>query len=145
DALQYFDRLPRDRREAADLAGPYQMSRRVLAVDPFVSGLPAKAKAQRATDALTLAQTRLQDCARENGESLLETPPRTDLQILAAQLSRMQVDWGPRDLARFPERLDASMEFVFGVENATANACGEPQGDNRALWLLGRSTSVVNR
>ncbi|MGA7855265.1 MAG: tetratricopeptide repeat protein [Candidatus Acidiferrales bacterium] len=145
DALQYFNRLPRERRDAPDLASSYDMSRRVLAVDPFVAGLSAKNKALRATDALTLAQTRLQNCARQNGESLLETPPRTDLQILWAQFQRTQSDWTQRDLERFPERLDASMEFVFGVENAAAKSCGEPQGDDRALWLLGRSTSVVNR
>lgn len=145
DALQYFDRLPRERRDAPDLASAYEMSRRVLAVDPFVAGLSARAKAQRATAALALAQTRLQNCARQNGESLLETPPRTDLQVLSAQLQHTQTDWGQRDLERFPERLDASMGFVFGVENAAAKSCGEPQGDDRALWLLGRSTSVVNR
>jgi tetratricopeptide (TPR) repeat protein len=145
DALQYFNRLPRERRDAPDLASAYQLSQRVLAVDPFVSGLSAKTKAQRATDALTLAQTRLQNCARQNGESLLETPPRTDLQLLWAQFQRTQNDWDQRDLERLPERLDASMEFVFGVENAAAKACGEPLGDDRALWLLGRSTSLVNR
>ncbi|MGC1597324.1 MAG: tetratricopeptide repeat protein [Candidatus Acidiferrales bacterium] len=145
DALQYFNRLPRERRDALDLASAYEMSQRVLAVDPFVSGLSANAKAQRATAALALAQTRLQNCARQNGESLLETPPRTDLQILWGQFQRTQTDWTERDLERFPERLDASMEFVFGVENAAAKSCGEPQGDDRALWLLGRSTSVVNR
>jgi tetratricopeptide (TPR) repeat protein len=145
DALQYCNRMPRERRDAPDLANAYEMSQRVLAVDPFVAGLSANAKAQRATAALTLAQTRLQNCARQNGESLLETPPRTDLQILSAQFQRTQMDWSERDLERFPERLDASMEFVFGVENAAAKSCGEPQGDQRALWLLGRSTSVVNR
>ena len=145
DALQYFNRLPDKRREAPDLTGAYEMSRRILAVDPFVAGLSAKAKAQRATTALTLAQARLQNCARQNGESLVETPPRTDLQILSAQLQRTQSDWSESNLEHFPERLDASMEFVFAVENAAAKSCGEPQGDNRALWLLGRSTSVVNR
>ncbi|MFY9804662.1 MAG: tetratricopeptide repeat protein [Candidatus Acidiferrales bacterium] len=145
EALQYFNRLPRERIGAADIAGPYDMSRRVLAADPFRSGLPAKEKAQRATDALTLAQTRLQNCARDGGQSLLETPPRTDLQILWAQLQRMQMDWNQRNLERYPERLDAAMEFVFSVENVAAISCGEPQGDDRALWLLGRSRSVVNR
>ncbi len=145
EALQYLNRLPGERREAPDLAGAYEMSRRILAVDPFVAGLSAKAKAQRAATALTLAQTRLQNCARQNGESLVETPPRTDLQILSAQLQRTQSDWSESNLEHFPERLDASMEFVFGVENAAAKSCGEPQGDQRALWLLGRSTSVVNR
>jgi tetratricopeptide (TPR) repeat protein len=145
DALQYFDRMPRERRDTPDLASAYGMAQRVLAVDPFVSGLSANAKAQRATAALTLAQSRLQNCARQNGESLLETPPRTDLQILWARFQRTQTDWSERDLERFPERLDASMEFVFGAENAAAKSCHEPQGDDRALWLLGRSTSVVNR
>jgi tetratricopeptide (TPR) repeat protein len=145
DALQYFYRMPRERRDAPDLSSAFEMSQRVLGVDPFVAGLSANAKAQRATAALTLAQTRLQSCARQNGESLLETPPRTDVQILWAQFQRTQMDWGERDLERFPERLDASMGFVFGVENAAAKSCGEPQGDDRALWLLGRSTSVVNR
>lgn len=145
DALQYFNRLPGERRDSPDLASAYEMSRRVLAADPFVAGLSAIAKAQRATAALSLAQTRLQSCARQNGESLLETPPRTDLQILWAQFQRTQADWSERDLQRFPERLDASMGFVFGVENAAAKSCGEPRGDDRALWLLGRSTSVVNR
>ena len=36
-----------------------------------------------------------------------------------------------------PERLDAAMGVVFNVENAAAGACGEPQNDDRALWLLG--------
>jgi tetratricopeptide (TPR) repeat protein len=145
EALQYFNRLPRERREAPDLATAYDMSRRVLAADPFVSGLPAKAKAQRAADALNLVQTRLQNCARENGESLLETPPRTDLQVLWAQFQGAQTNWTQHDLERYPERLDAAMEFVFAVENAAAASCGEPQGDDRALWLLGRSGFVVNR
>ena len=91
DALQYFNHLPRERRDAPDLANAYEMSQRVLAVDPFVTGLSANTKAQRATAALALAQTRLQNCARQNGESLLETPPRTDLQILWVQLQRTQM------------------------------------------------------
>jgi hypothetical protein len=37
------------------------------------------------------------------------------------------------------------MAYVFSVENASAAACGEAQGDDRALWLLGRSRSVVNQ
>jgi hypothetical protein len=41
--------------------------------------------------------------------------------------------------------LDAAMNFVFAVESATATTCGEPQDDDRALGLLGRSGSVVNR
>jgi tetratricopeptide (TPR) repeat protein len=145
EALQYFNRLPRERTNAPDISAPYDISRRILAADPFLSGLPAQAKAQRAADALTLAQSRLQNCARQEGQSLLETPPRTDLQVLWGRFQSTQMDWSQRDLEHYPERLDAAMEFVFGVENVAAASCGEPQGNDRALWLLGRSTSVVKR
>jgi tetratricopeptide (TPR) repeat protein len=145
EAMQYFARLSTERREAPDIAASYDMSRRVMALNPFLSGLSAPVRAQRAVTALSLAQTRLVNCAREKGDSLQETPPRTDLQKLAAQLQSSQADWSLRDLERFPERLDDAMAFVFNVENATASTCGEPQDDDRALWLLGRSGTMVNR
>jgi tetratricopeptide (TPR) repeat protein len=145
EAMEYFNRLPRERRDAPDIAASYDTSRRVLAVDPILAGLPAKVKAQRAADDLVIAQARLQNCARQNGESLQDTPPRTKIQLFWAQLQRMQIDWSQSNLERYPERLDAAMDFVFAVESAAAASCGEPQGDDRALWLLGRSGSVMNR
>lgn len=145
EAMEHFNRLPRERRDRPDIAASYDTSRRVLAVDPILAGLPAKVKAQRAADDLVTAQARLQNCARQNGGSLQETPPRTKLQVFWAQLQRMQIDWSQSSLERYPERLDAAMDFVFAVESAAAASCGEPQGDDRALWLLGRSGSVMNR
>lgn len=145
EALQDFDRLPVAQRTSGDIAGVFDLSRRVLAVDPFLSGLSAEVRAQRAVSALSLAQTRLENCARQDGESLQEVPPRSDMQKLAAQFESAQADWNLRNLERFPERLDAAMGFVFNVENAAAGACGEPQNDDRALWLLGRSRSMVGR
>ena len=133
DALQYFNRLPREAVTPRISQALTTCRGACSAVDPFVAGLSAKNKALRATDALTLAQTRLQNCARQNGESLLETPPRTDLQILWAQFQRTQSDWTQRDLERFPERLDASMEFVFGVENAAQILRRAPRRRSRAL------------
>jgi hypothetical protein len=34
------------------------------------------------------------------------------------------------------------MGHAFEMENAAAAACGEPEGADRALWLLGRSQGV---
>jgi predicted Zn-dependent protease len=144
-AMQYFDRLPRARREQPDLLNLFEMTGRILAADPFLSGLSAEVRAQRAANALALAQTRAENCARQTGQSLEQTPPRTDLQRVYQQSKELQQDWTPRYLERFPDRLDAAMAYVFSMENAAAAACGEPQGDDRALWLLGRSRSVVNR
>jgi tetratricopeptide (TPR) repeat protein len=144
-AMQYFDRLPGARREQGDLLQPFEMTGRILAADPFLSGLSAEVRAQRAANALALAQTRLENCARQTRQSPEQIPPRTDLQRVYQQAKDLQQDWTPRYLERFPDRLDAAMAYVFSVENAAAAACGEPQSDDRALWLLGRSRSVVNR
>jgi tetratricopeptide (TPR) repeat protein len=144
-AMEYFDELPRERREQPDLANLFEMAGRVLAVDPFLSGLSAEVRTQRAANALALAQTRAEACVRQTGQSLEQTPPRTDLQRVYQQSESLQQDWSPRYLQRFPDRLDAAMSYVFAAENAAATACGEPQGDDRALWLLGRSRSAVNR
>jgi hypothetical protein len=57
----------------------------------------------------------------------------------------MQLNWDLRDLQKFPDRLDSAMQTAFDIENAVAQTCGEPQGDNRALWLLAQSRSAVNR
>jgi tetratricopeptide (TPR) repeat protein len=144
-AMENFDHLTPERRAQPDIAGSFEMSRRVLAANPFSSGLSAEVRAQRGQSALTLALTQIQNCTRENGESLQETTPRTDLQKLFARGQNMQTVWSQRNLQKFPEQLDAAMAFVFDVENAVAKTCGEPQGDDRALWLLGRSLQVVNR
>jgi tetratricopeptide (TPR) repeat protein len=144
-AMEYFDRLPRDGREARELAYRYDVTRRIFAADPFLSGLSAGVRVQRVANALSLAQTRAENCARQTGQSLEDTPPRTDLQRIYQQGKDLQQDWAPRYLQRFPDRLDAAMAYVFSIETATAAACGEPQGDDRALWLLGRSRSVVNQ
>ena len=143
-AMEYFDRLPRERREQPDFANRFDMTRQILAADPFLSGLTAEVRAQRVANALALAQTRAENCARQTGQSLGQAPPRTDLQRVYQQGKNVQRDWTPRYLERFPDRLDAAMAYVFSVENAAATACGEPQGDDRALWLLGPSRSVVN-
>jgi tetratricopeptide (TPR) repeat protein len=144
-AMEYFDQLPRERLEQPDLVNLFYMAGRILAVDPFLSGLSTEVRAQRAANALAMAQTRVEACARQTGQSLEQTPPRTDLQRVYQQGKDLQQDWTPRYLQRFPDRLDAVMAYVFGVENAAAAACGEPQGDDHALWLLGRSRSAVNR
>jgi tetratricopeptide (TPR) repeat protein len=144
-AMEYFDQLPREKREQQDLANPFGMTGQILAMDPFLSGLSAEVRAQRAANALALAQARAENCAHQSGQPLEQTPPQTELQRLYEQSKDLQQDWSPRFLQRFPDRLDAAMGYVFAVENAAANACGEPQGDDRGLWLLGRSRSAVNR
>ena len=144
-AIEDLNRLSPERREQADVASVLEMAHRVLAMSPFLAGLSPQVKAQRAANALSIAELRAQACARETGQSLVETPPRTELQVAYATSQTMQLNWDLRDLQKFPDRLDSAMQTAFDIENAVAQTCGEPQGDNRALWLLARSRSAVNR
>ncbi len=144
-ALEDFNRLSPERRSQQNIASYQEMAHRVLAMDPFLAGLAAAVKAQRAENAVALATSRAQSCARQSGMSLVETPPRTELQIAYAATQTMGPDWRARDLEKFPDRLDAAMQNSFDIENAAAKTCGEPLGDNRALWLLGHSRMMVNR
>ena len=144
-AIEDLNRLSPERREQADVASILDMAHRVLAMSPYLAGLSPQVKAQRVANALSIAELRAQGCARETGQSLVETPPRTDLQVAYATSQTMQLNWDLRDLQKFPDRLDSAMQTAFDIENAVAQACGEPQGDNRALWLLARSRSAVNR
>lgn len=146
-ALEDFNRLSPERRSQPDIVSEQEMAHRVLAMDPFLAGLPAQVKAQRAENALALATARAQNCARASGVSLAETPPRTELQIAYSTNEKMSPDWRARDLEKFPDRLDAAMKTIFDIENAAAKTCGEPLGDDRALWLLGHSRMLmmVNR
>jgi tetratricopeptide (TPR) repeat protein len=145
DSLDDFNRLSPERRAQPDVASAYEMAHRALAMSPFLSGLSSQVRAQRAANALSMAEARAQSCAQQTGLSLLETPPRTELQIAYATSQTMEASWGLRDLQKFPDRLDSAMQTTFEIENAAAKSCGAPQGDNRALWLLGRSRSTVNR
>jgi tetratricopeptide (TPR) repeat protein len=145
EALEDFNRLPPERRSQPDVATYQEMAHRVLATDPFLAGLAPQVKAQRAENALMLAEKQAQSCARQSGVSLAETPPRTELQIAYATSQTMSPDWRARDLQKFPDRLDSVMRTSFEIENAAGKTCGEPAGDDRALWLLGRSRIMVNR
>jgi thioredoxin-like negative regulator of GroEL len=144
-AMEYFDRLPPEKRQQPELVTRYEMAKRIYEADPFLAELSAEARAQRVANALALAQAGMEACARQTGESLEQIAPQTDLQRLYEQGKTLQKDWTLRYLERFPDRMDAAMAHVFSAENAAAAACGEPQGDDRALWLLGRSRSAVNR
>jgi tetratricopeptide (TPR) repeat protein len=145
DALDDFNRLSPERREQPDITRAYEMAHRALALSPYLGGLSEQVRAQRAENALSLAQARAQSCARQAGISLAETPPRTELQIAYSTAETMGDNWSLRNLREFPDRLESTMETVFSIENAAAKECAEPQGDDRALWLLGRSRNMVNR
>ncbi len=135
---EYLEQLPEEKRATPDTRGMLETAQQVQALDPFLPGLSLDTKAQRVSRGLSLAQSRAKNCAQKDGESLTETPPRTDLQKAYAKSVEPGRDWSTWNLLRHPDSLDEDMSLVFDMENAAAEACGEPQGEDRSLWLLGR-------
>jgi tetratricopeptide (TPR) repeat protein len=141
-ALDYFDRLPQQQRDAPDVIGLYQTAKQIDSMNPFVAGLSREAKARRAADALSLAGRRLQDCARQKGQSLLVAQPQTPLQKAFADSKELEAIGSLRYIEKHPETIEDVMAHVFQMENAAADACITAQDADRALWLLGRSRGV---
>jgi len=141
-ALDYFDRLPQQERLAAGVTDLYQTAQQVDAVSPFVAGLSSEAKARRAADALSLAGKRLQECAGQENQSILVTPPQTPLQKAFANSKELETIGSLQYIEKHPETVEDVMAHVFEMENAAAQACGNPQDKDRALWLLGHIRGV---
>ena len=141
-ALDYFDRLPEKDRNARGVAEMYKTTQQISEMNPFLHDLSREAKARKAAAALSVATSRLQQCATQVGQSLTATPSQTQLQKAFAESKELAADGRWQILAKHPETLDEVMGHAFEMENASAAACGEPEGTDRALWLLGRSRGV---
>jgi len=146
EALDDFDRLSPEKASQPNIAGMIETSRAVESASPLLPGLSPAEKAKRAADALAQAQSRVADCAHQQGEALSEKPPRTELQKLYATSYEMNHDWSTVGLERHPDRVDAAMSLVFQMESAADQQCGEPQaGPDRILALIAQSRGATNQ
>jgi len=154
-AQQYFERLPRERLEAADLAQMHEVSKSVVSLNPFAPGLSTNESAKRTAEALAIAVAHATDCAKQHG---LQPPgnapvpasgsaptPTSPLTAALAATNRSAKDWTERNLRRFPDRVEPAMQSVFNLENEAAEVCGEPQGGDYALLLIGRNRGSNSR
>jgi tetratricopeptide (TPR) repeat protein len=141
-ALGYFDRLPEKDRDSPGVAEIYKITQQINEMNPFLPDLSREAKARKAATALSVATSRLQQCATQVGQSLTATPSQTQLQKAFAESKEFTPDENWRNIAKHPEAVDEIMGHAFEMENASAAACGEPEGADRALWLFGRSRGV---
>jgi len=112
----------------------------VAALDPFARGVAARERARRALDAFAYAGARLAACRAESG-----APQGDALGALLDEWHGLEKSVVPKALARDPDLLDRTMDLVFNVEERTRTACGEPQGVDFALLLIGRDRRAVER
>jgi len=139
-ATLYFDQLPRERREASDIARLLSTTQAIEAENPFFPRLSDADRARRITKALALAQGRLEDCMAQLTPVLSGA---AQLQPLLNQLRSRSPNWNERAFAHNQSQVDAAIALVFQAENAATAQCGEPQDSpNRALSLIGQSESA---
>jgi tetratricopeptide (TPR) repeat protein len=141
-ALDYFDRLPEKDRNSMGVDEMYKTTQQINEMNPFLPDLSREAKARKAAMALSVAASRLQQCANQVGQSLTATPPETQLQKVFAENRKLAADQSWQNIAKHPETVDEVMGDAFEMENAAAAACGDPEGVDKALWFLGRSRGV---
>jgi hypothetical protein len=144
-AGQYLNRLPREKLSTPDLAGMHEVSKAVVSLNPFAPGLSTDQKAKRTATAIAIAQARATACERQSDGAPSGRRPTSGLESALAQSNQNASDWTERNLRRHPERVEKAMSSVFEMEDAAAERCGEPQGTDYALWLIGRGRSGNSR
>jgi tetratricopeptide (TPR) repeat protein len=144
-ARNYLGRLPREKIEDPELARMYEVSRRIVSLNPFAPGLSVDEKAKRTAEALAVAQARAFACERQSGNAPSGTSPTSALASALTTSNQNSADWTERNLRKYPERIEPAMSAVFEMENAATDRCGEQQGADYALWLIGRSRSGNTR
>ena len=116
--------------------------RAVMELDPFTRWLGEQQRLQRAHRDFGLAMARLQACAGQRGVDL-EAEGSDPLQSLYAQATALQATTPRRTLGASSESVSHTMDLVFDMEKASAQACGEPQGLDLALLLIARAQEGV--
>lgn len=140
-AIDYLNRLPREKRAEPATAKMLTTSEQVVAADPYRPGLSIAEKARRTANALAQADSRLMACAQQTGQSIASAMgPMTELQQLHAQRQKMKGDWSTLNLRRYPDRIEPAMSLVFQMEDAANQQCGTPTEDaDYVLTLIARN------
>jgi tetratricopeptide (TPR) repeat protein len=144
-AEEYFERLPREKLAMPDLAKMHDVSRNVVALNPFAPRLSTEERVKRTAAALALAQARARACESQHGQPPSGSSSTPTLAAALATSNQYAADWTSRNLRKYPERIEPAMSSVFELEDAAAGQCGEPQGPDYALWLIGRSRGGNSR
>jgi tetratricopeptide (TPR) repeat protein len=138
-AVGYWTRLPREKREAPDVAQMLQTAQEVESMNALRAGLPASEQARRAAKALSIANARIAACAKQRGATSAPAAGAapSQLQQLHSTAQKNERVWTESSLARQPDQITAAMAFAFQAEAAAARACGAPRNaSDRALSLI---------
>jgi tetratricopeptide (TPR) repeat protein len=139
-ALHYLESSS-DKSQDADADSIIQMSRLMLATDPFLRNLSSQERHARMLRAFEAAEQRLHSCMGQHGESQAGVGTSNasvlqDLDLRGQQLRRRLRSPALLNSSDFSESL---MDFVFTTESSAQQECGEPTGADKALLLMARN------
>ncbi len=133
DAQRYLERANHAAPLDANTAGLLDVSRAVLSLDPYVSGLSAAVRSQRALDDFDLAQERLASCTPAPGN-----PASAGLADFARRAAELKPRAKDRYLRRDMDLFESVVGLAFDVETAAAAACGPGSAEDQALALFAK-------
>ncbi len=141
-ARDYLARAESRGNTDEEVARLLELSDLILNSDPLDQRASWAIRARRTEQALAQATERIQACAAQGAKG--GAAPEE----LSKMLSRLDdAQRKPRLVAlrRTPDLLIGSAALAFAGEEAAAKFCGEPQGPDLALLLIGRSHPEVAR
>lgn len=122
--------------EQARVMQDLAIAQATLALDPSRPGLDPMERARLAIRAYDAAVTRIESCAKEHGIALPEANRN-----LAPFTRAASDDLAEAALARHIVQLDPLMEFVFEMESAATENCGQPSDStDAAIVRIGAKT-----
>jgi len=108
----------------------------ILSNDPLAPHLAREERNRRVLVDFGQSLRRLQSCLNQRSSKTNSTS--SGLEQLQADALAMQSKLQMRNLRRGPELLRAGMELISKIEETTNASCGEAEGLDRALLLIGR-------
>ena len=119
-----------------------QTAESVLQFDPYIARIGRDERARRVLRAFEQTQYRLEKCAEEKGISLASNPPGVPIAGDYQEFKALTPHIGARSLRDDPDLIDTTMQLIFRSQNDAASTCGQPEGPDLALLLLGRENGA---
>ncbi len=136
-AEHYLARAAQQNPRLTQAAALRDTAQAVLRLDPFDRRLSNMERGRRAATDFSIAMAHLQGCAAQRGIDL-NANGSDPLQTLHSAALDLQSHSQQSTLSRDAEMLSKIMDATFAMEQASAHACGEPQGQDLALVLIAR-------
>ncbi|MHB8525159.1 MAG: tetratricopeptide repeat protein [Candidatus Acidiferrales bacterium] len=138
EAERYLERAQRLRTSDADVTSALVLSRLVISADPYLRGLSDAERRARTQRDFAQAFFRLRACAKKSANVSASAAPQSDLAMLTSQAKALQPRLTERNLRLHPSQVNVAMILVFAMEDAATKECGEAQGIDEALTLIGK-------